>query len=47
VLAWFFLLSKDGEEVRIRQPWIGREQEERILSQLDSMNAALLKTARK
>jgi hypothetical protein len=47
VLAWFLLLSRSGEEVRVKLPWIGPEQEERILSQLDSMNAALLKTARK
>jgi hypothetical protein len=46
LLAWFFLLTRDGEEVRVKQPWIGREQEERILSQLDSMNAALLRTTR-
>jgi hypothetical protein len=47
MLAWFSLLSRDGEEVRVKQPWIRRDQEERILSQLDSMNAALLRTARK
>jgi hypothetical protein len=47
ILAWFFLLTPGGEEVRIKQPWIGAEREERILSQLDSINAALLKTARK
>jgi hypothetical protein len=47
MLAWLFLLTRDGEEVRIKQPWIRPEQEERILSQLDSINAALLKTARK
>jgi hypothetical protein len=47
MLAWFFLLSRSGEEVRVKLPWIGPEQEERILSQLDSMNAALLRTARK
>ena len=47
MLAWFFLLSRRGEEVRVKLPWIGPEQEERILSQLDSMNAALLRTARK
>ena len=46
-LAWFFLLTRDGEEVRVKQPWIGPEQEGHILSQLDSMNAALLGTARK
>jgi hypothetical protein len=47
LLAWFLLLSKKGEEVRVTQPWIGKEQERRILSQLDSMNAALLRAARK
>ncbi len=47
LFAWFFLLSKKGEEARVRQPWIGKEQEQRILSQLDAMNAALLRTARK
>jgi hypothetical protein len=47
MLAWFFLLTPEGEEVRVKQPWIGREQEERILSQLDSINAALLRTTRK
>jgi hypothetical protein len=46
-LAWFFLLTREGEEVRVKQPWIGPEQEGRILSQLDSINAALLGTARK
>ena len=47
MMAWFFLLTPEGEEVRIKQPWIGVDQEERILSQLDSLNAALLRTARK
>jgi hypothetical protein len=46
-LAWFFLLSRNGEEVRVRQPWIGPEQEERILYQLDALNATLLKAGRK
>lgn len=47
MLAWFFLLSRKGEQVRVKQPWIGKEQEQRILSQLDSMNAALLRPAGK
>lgn len=46
-LAWFFLLSRNGEEVHIKQPWIGPEQEERILYQLDALNATLLKAGRK
>ncbi len=47
VLAWYFLLSPKGEEIRVRLPWFGAEQEERILMQLDSINAALLRVARK
>ena len=46
-LAWFFLLSRNGEEARVKLPWIGPEQEERILCQLDSLNATLLKAGRK
>ena len=47
VLAWYFLLTPKGEEARVRQPWFKPEQEERILHQLDSLNATLLKVARK
>jgi hypothetical protein len=47
VFAWFFLLTPEGEEARVKQPWFGAEQEERILAQLDSLNATLLKVARK
>jgi hypothetical protein len=46
-LAWFFLLSRNGEEARVKLPWIDPEQERRILYQLDSLNATLLKAARK
>ncbi|HUP04684.1 MAG TPA: hypothetical protein VMU19_11885 [Bryobacteraceae bacterium] len=45
--AWFLLLTRKGEEARVKRPWIGKEQEQRILSQLDAMNAALLRPARK
>jgi len=47
LFAWFFLLTREGEEVRVKQPWIGPEQEERILAQLNSMNATLLRASRK
>jgi hypothetical protein len=47
ILAWLFFLSPHGEEARVKAPWYGPEQEERILSQLDTINAALLKMARK
>jgi hypothetical protein len=47
ILAWLFLLSPKGEEVRVKAPWYGPEQEERLLSHLDNLDAALLKIARK
>ena len=47
LLAWSALLSSRGEEVLVRAPWYGAEQEQRILSQLDALNATLLKAARK
>jgi hypothetical protein len=47
VLAWLFLLTPEGEEARVKLPWFGAEQEERILHQLDALNATLLKVARK
>ncbi len=47
IVAWLMLLSHKGEEARVKAPWYGPEQEERLLSQLDSLNAALLKIARK
>jgi hypothetical protein len=46
-LAWFFSLSRSGEDVHVRQPWIAPRQEERILHQLDALNAALLHAGRK
>jgi hypothetical protein len=47
ILAWLVFLSPQGEEASVKAPWYGPEQEERILSQLDTINAALLKMARK
>lgn len=46
LMAWFFLLKPKGEESRLRQPWFGPEREERILHQLDAINASLLRVGR-
>jgi len=46
-LAWAFLLTPKGEEVRMTIPHFGPEHEERLLYQLDSLNTTLLRAARK
>lgn len=46
-LAWWFLLTARGEEVRVQVPQIRPESEQRILEQLDLLNATLLKVSRK
>lgn len=46
-LAWLFFLTPAGEHLRARPPWFSREREERILWQLDSLNAMLVKAGRK
>jgi hypothetical protein len=46
VYAWLLLLSPRGEEVRVQLPHFGPEHEERILRQLDSINATLLRVSR-
>jgi hypothetical protein len=45
ILAWFLLLNAKGEEVRVNLPWISSEQEQRLLEQLDALNATLLKAS--
>jgi hypothetical protein len=45
-LAWLLLLSAKGEEVRVNLPWISADHEERILHQLDALNATLLRASR-
>ena len=47
VLIWFFFLSPKGEEARVKAPWYDAEQERRILSHLDSLNATLLNIGHK
>jgi hypothetical protein len=46
-VAWALLLTAKGEEVRSQLPQIRPEAEERILQQLDALNATLLKVSRK
>lgn len=46
VFAWFFLLTRKGEEVETNLPLFGPEYERRALQQLDALNATLLKVAR-
>jgi hypothetical protein len=45
--AWWLLLSAKGEEVQVNAPQLRPESEERILQQLDSLNATLMKVSRK
>ena len=45
--GWFFFLTPKGEEARVEPQQISSDREERILYHLDSLNAALLKVARK
>jgi hypothetical protein len=44
-VAWWLLLSAKGEQVQVSVPHLGPGSEERILQQLDSLNATLLKVS--
>jgi hypothetical protein len=46
-IAWWLMLSEKGEEVRAQVPHVRADSEERILEQLDLINATLLKVSRK
>jgi hypothetical protein len=46
-VAWWLMLSANGEEVRTQTPQLRPDSEERILEQLDLLNATLLKVSRK
>lgn len=46
-VAWCVLLTAKGEEVQVHVPQIRPDAEERILQQLDLLNATLLKISRK
>jgi hypothetical protein len=45
-VAWWLLLSAKGEQVQVNAPHLGAGSEERILQQLDSLNATLMKVSR-
>jgi hypothetical protein len=46
LLAWFFLLSPRGEQARLSMPWMGPEEESRLLLHLDALNSTLLKASK-
>lgn len=46
-LAWWLFLSAPGEEVTVQVPQLRPDTEERILKQLDMLNATLLKVSKK
>jgi hypothetical protein len=46
-LAWWRMLSARGEEVQVHVPQMRPDSEERILQQLDLLNATLLKASKK
>jgi hypothetical protein len=45
--AWFFLLNRRGEEVTVSLPNFSPEQEQRVLYQLEAINATLMKVGAK
>jgi hypothetical protein len=46
MIAWLVLLSPAGEEIPDKQLRIRPEQEQRLLTQLDALNASLLRVSR-
>lgn len=46
-VAWWLMLTAEGEEVKAQSPQLRPESEERIMQQLDLINATLLKVAKK
>ena len=44
--AWFFLLTRKGEEVPATLPIFGRDYEQKALQRLEALNATLLKVSR-
>jgi hypothetical protein len=46
-IAWWLMLSARGEEVQVHVPQLRPDSEERILQQLDLLNATLLKAGKK
>lgn len=46
-VVWWIGLTKKGEEVQVQLPFLGPGAEQRVLQQLDALNATLLKASRK
>jgi len=46
VVAWWIGLTKKGEEVQVHLPSLGPGAEQRVLQQLEALNATLLRTSR-
>ncbi len=47
VLVWLFFLNAAGEKVRVNVPHYAPEFEEQVLSQLNALNATMLKVGRR
>jgi hypothetical protein len=47
ILAWAFLLTPKGEEIRTRLLQFNADDEERVLGQLEALNRTLLKVSRR
>jgi hypothetical protein len=47
IFCWLYFLSPKGEESRVTMPRFGPEHEQRLLFQLDALNATLLKVSQK
>jgi hypothetical protein len=48
LLCWIFLLSRAGEQRTVHSNWIaGAQNEEKLMAQLQAINATLMKTAKK
>jgi hypothetical protein len=46
-VAWWIGLTKKGEEVQVRLPSLGPGAEQRVMQQLEALNATLLKASQK
>jgi hypothetical protein len=47
VIVWWIGLTAKGEEAHVHLPSLGPDAEEKVMQQLNSLNATLLKASRK
>lgn len=45
VLLWMLFLDEKGEEQKLRLPFLSREHEQRLITQLDTLNSTLLRSS--